>query len=85
MTVHRPFQNIVGLSYVLTGSAVAGMLGQIRTQLVDIIADLTAGTPLSELPNLPGDVEHPPRATRHALTQPFTPRSLKRETCTAQQ
>lgn len=46
-----PFQNIVGLSYVLTGSVVAGMLGQIRTQLVDIIADLTAGTPLSELPN----------------------------------
>lgn len=46
-----PFENIVGLSYVLTGSVLAGMLGQIRTQLVDIIADLTSGTPLSELPN----------------------------------
>jgi hypothetical protein len=46
-----PFQSINGLSYTMTGSAVAGMLGQIRTQLVDIIADLTAETPMSELPS----------------------------------
>ncbi len=45
-----PWQNVVGLSYVMTGSAVAGMLGQIRTKLVDLIADLTADTPLSEVP-----------------------------------
>lgn len=46
-----PFQSINGLSYTMTGSAVAGMLGQIRTQLVDVIADLTADTPMSELPS----------------------------------
>lgn len=45
-----PFQSIHGLSYVMTGSAIAGILGQIRTQLVDVIADLTADTPLTELP-----------------------------------
>jgi hypothetical protein len=46
-----PYQSINGLSYTMTGSVVAGMLGQIRTQLVDIIADLTADTPMSELPS----------------------------------
>ncbi len=46
-----PYQSIHGLSYTMTGSVVAGMLGQIRTQLVDIIADLTADTPMSELPS----------------------------------
>lgn len=46
-----PFQRIVGLRYVVTGSVFAGMLGRIRTQLVDIIADLTADTPLAEVPN----------------------------------
>lgn len=45
------YQSIHGLSYTMTGSVVAGMLGQIRTQLVDIIADLTADTPMSELPS----------------------------------
>lgn len=45
-----PFQSIMGLSYVMTGSTVAGILGQIRTRLVDLIADLTSDTPLSELP-----------------------------------
>lgn len=45
-----PFQSIHGLSYVMTGSTVAGILGQIRTQLVDVIADLTADSPLTELP-----------------------------------
>ena len=46
-----PYQSIHGLSYTMTGSVVAGMVGQIRTQLVDIIADLTADTPMSELPS----------------------------------
>ena len=46
-----PFQSISSLSYTMTGSVVAGMVGQIRTQLVDIIADLTADTPMSELPS----------------------------------
>jgi len=45
-----PFQNIVSLSYVMTGTAITGVLGQIRTQLVDLIADLTSDTPLAELP-----------------------------------
>jgi hypothetical protein len=46
-----PFQSITGLAYTMTGSVVAGVVGQIRTQLVDIIADLTADTPMSDLPS----------------------------------
>lgn len=45
-----PFQQIVGMSYSLPGSVLTGVLGQIRTQLVDVVADLTAETPLAELP-----------------------------------
>lgn len=45
-----PFQQIVGMSFKLSGSAISGVLGQIRTQLVDVVADLTADTPLAELP-----------------------------------
>jgi hypothetical protein len=45
-----PFQSVDGLSYVMSGSAVTGILGQIRTKLVDVVADLTADTPMSELP-----------------------------------
>lgn len=44
------FQQITGMSYMLPGSAIRGILGQIRTQLVDIVADLTAADPLPELP-----------------------------------
>jgi hypothetical protein len=36
------------LRYALTGSTV--VLGQVRTKLVDLIADLTSATPLTELP-----------------------------------
>jgi AbiTii len=49
-----PFQSIMGLSYSLSGSTFAGLVGQIRTKLVDIVADLTSATPLTELP----DKEH---------------------------
>lgn len=45
------FQQVIGLKYAMSGSAVGGVLGQIRTRLVEIIADLTAGTPLTELPS----------------------------------
>lgn len=45
-----PFQQILSMSYVLSGSVLTGVLGQIRTQLVDVVADLTAETPLTELP-----------------------------------
>lgn len=44
------FQNIISMSYVMSGSAVTGIVGQVRTRLVDLVADLTADTPLSELP-----------------------------------
>lgn len=44
------FQQVTGLCYRLAGSSIAGILGKIRTQLVDLIADLTSDTPLSELP-----------------------------------
>lgn len=46
-----PFQQIIGMSFTISGSTIAGVLGQIRTQLVDVIADLTASTPLTELPH----------------------------------
>ena len=45
-----PYQSVMNLSYVLGGSMFAGILGQIRTKLVDLIADLTMATPLTELP-----------------------------------
>lgn len=45
-----PFQQVVNLRFTVSGAMFAGMLGQIRTQLVDMIADLTASTPLAELP-----------------------------------
>lgn len=45
-----PFQQVVNMRFTLSGSMFAGVLGQIRTQLVDLVADLTAGTPLTELP-----------------------------------
>ena len=44
------FQNIVGMHYTMTGSVLSGILGQVRTKLVDLIADLTTSTPLAELP-----------------------------------
>ena len=44
------FQQIVGLTHELSGSSIAGILSKIRTQLVEIIADLTAEIPLTELP-----------------------------------
>ncbi len=44
------FQSIQGLAYVMAGSVVSGILGQIRTHLVDLIADLTVETPLAALP-----------------------------------
>ncbi|WP_435737719.1 hypothetical protein V5D56_03700 [Cellulosimicrobium sp. PMB13] len=46
-----PFQNVLNLRYVSSGSALTGILGQIRTQLVDLVADLTADTPLTALPH----------------------------------
>lgn len=44
------FQSIEGIRYVMQGSAFAGILGEIRTTLVDMVAELTATTPLTELP-----------------------------------
>lgn len=44
------FQSIVNMSYVMSGSAIAGIVGQVRTKLVDLVADLTADTPMTELP-----------------------------------
>ena len=44
------FQQVINLRYTISGSTVAGILGQVRTNLIEIVADLTAGTPLTELP-----------------------------------
>lgn len=43
-------QQVTGMHFELSGSVITGILGQIRTQLVDMVADLTAETPLAELP-----------------------------------
>lgn len=45
------FQQITGLSYVMAGSALTGVVGQVRTKLVDLVADLTADTPPTALPD----------------------------------
>lgn len=46
-----PFgQQVLNLRFTLSGSTFAGVLGQIRTQLVDLVAELTTSTPLAELP-----------------------------------
>jgi len=58
-----PHQTILQLSFVLAGSTVAGIVGQIRTRLVDLVADLTADTPLSELPRK----EQVDAAVRHRI------------------
>lgn len=44
------FQQVMNLRYTVPGSAIAGIIGQVRTNLVEIVADLTADTPLTELP-----------------------------------
>lgn len=43
-------QQITAMRFSLSSSAISGVLGQIRTQLVDVVADLTADTPLADLP-----------------------------------
>lgn len=45
-----PFQQIVGMAFKMPGSVLTGVLGQIRTQLVDVIAELLADSPLTKLP-----------------------------------
>lgn len=45
-----PYQQIVGMSFKMSGSVVASVLGQVRTQLIDIVADLLADAPLTQLP-----------------------------------
>lgn len=44
------FQQITNLHFEVSGAIITGVLGKIRTQMVDVVADLTAGTPLTELP-----------------------------------
>lgn len=46
-----PFEQVLGMSFSMTGSLIAGILGQIRTHLVDLISELTSETPLNELPS----------------------------------
>jgi len=44
------FQQITNLHFEVSGAVITGVLGKIRTQMVDLVADLTAETPLEELP-----------------------------------
>lgn len=48
--LETPFQQIIGMSFQVPGSLLRGVLGQVRTQLVDVIAELVADSPLTELP-----------------------------------
>lgn len=45
------FQEILRIYWTLPASTIAGIVGQIRNTLVDFVADLTADTPLTELPS----------------------------------
>ena len=45
------FQQIVELKYIVPGAALSGIVAQVRNTLVDMVADLTATTPLTELPS----------------------------------
>lgn len=44
------FQQVTSLHFEMSGAVITGVLGKIRTQLVDVVADLTGDTPLTELP-----------------------------------
>lgn len=44
------YQQVLNLRYALAGSTLTGIVGQVRTNLVEIVVDLTAGTPLTDLP-----------------------------------
>ncbi|MGP9651506.1 AbiTii domain-containing protein [Glutamicibacter sp. AOP38-B1-38] len=46
----NPFQQIINMSYTMNGSAITGILSKIRTQLMELIMDLTSDTPLTDLP-----------------------------------
>ena len=45
-----PYQSVVSLAYAVPGSHFRGIVAQVRNRLVDIVADLTSSTPLTELP-----------------------------------
>ncbi|MGP5722527.1 AbiTii domain-containing protein [Corynebacterium casei] len=45
------FQDIIEIHYDIPGSHIKGIIGQIRTKLVVIVAELTANSPLQELPS----------------------------------
>ncbi|WP_308799536.1 AbiTii domain-containing protein [Agromyces silvae] len=44
------FQQVTALYFEMSGAVLSGVLGKIRTQLLDVVADLTADTPLAEVP-----------------------------------
>lgn len=46
-----PHQQITSLMYAVPGPTLRGIVDRIRTSLVELVADLTADTPLGELPS----------------------------------
>lgn len=44
------FQSVYDMSISITGAQITGLLDQVRTQLFEIVADITTGKPLEELP-----------------------------------
>ncbi|HBX82657.1 MAG TPA: hypothetical protein DEG88_01740 [Propionibacteriaceae bacterium] len=46
----NPFQSIIGIWFKIPGSLISGVLGQVRSQLVDLVAELLVDNPLLELP-----------------------------------
>lgn len=49
-TLESDFQQILDISYAVGGSTIAGIVSKVRTQLVEIIADLSSDIPLTDLP-----------------------------------
>lgn len=78
-----PYQSVVSLAFVVPGSFLSGILAQVRTNLVDMIADLTASTPLTELPgraSVDAAVrEHVGDVYNTTVLQPSGPTAIGRE------
>lgn len=49
-TLDPDIEQILDISYAVAGSTIAGIVSKVRTQLVEIIADLSSDIPMTELP-----------------------------------
>lgn len=47
---NAPFRSLLNCNFVLSGITYHGVIGQIRTRLVEVVADLTSGDPMETFP-----------------------------------